>query len=516
MPWPRKGFISQWAEQHPHLTALLGFGVIAAVGLGGYVFAAQHLAGWGFPLDDAWIHQTYASHLAAWGTWAYRAGQPSAGATAPLWVLLLALGYLLRVSPLVWSALLGWLTLTALGWAGWALWRVWMPQYRGWWPWLAGLVLVTSWHMLWAGLSGMETALAALGMLALTLAGPLAVQKSSAWAGVVGAGVGLMVWLRPETMIVLALLAAVPWLDALKTRSPAAYKHALQRTLALGAGFAALVGPYLLFNLHLAGRIWPNTFYAKQAEYAALRQQPLVVRWMRVALPLFVGPGVVLLPLGFLQMWRDFRNRAWGRLVAPVWAWGHVTLYALRLPVAYQHGRYVMPALAVLLWYGLRGLASLWQSAGQAPFQRWRWILSRSVGILVILVSAAFLGLGAQAYAQDVAVIETEMVATAQWMANHLPTGTRVAAHDIGAVGYFTDFPLVDLAGLVSPEVIPFVRDEDALRQFLDQQDVDVLVVFPDWYTHLTRGLPVLYFNPEGWGPRLGSTHMTVYRWKPH
>ena len=37
----------------------------------------------GFPLDDGWIHQTYARSLAAGHGWAYSPGEPSAGATAP-------------------------------------------------------------------------------------------------------------------------------------------------------------------------------------------------------------------------------------------------------------------------------------------------------------------------------------------------------------------------------------------------------------------------------------------------
>ena len=36
-----------------------------------------------------------------------------------------------------------------------------------------------------------------------------------------------------------------------------------------------------------------------------------------------------------------------------------------------------------------------------------------------------------------------------------------VAAHDIGALGYLDDHQLVDLAGLITPEVIPFMLDEE-------------------------------------------------------
>ena len=51
----------------------------------------------GFPLDDAWIHQTYARNLARYGRLEFTPGVSSAGSTAPLWTLLLALGYVLHL-----------------------------------------------------------------------------------------------------------------------------------------------------------------------------------------------------------------------------------------------------------------------------------------------------------------------------------------------------------------------------------------------------------------------------------
>ena len=63
--------------------------------------------GFAFPLDDSWIHQTYARSLAQTGQWAFLPGQPSAGSTAPLWTLCLAAGYALGVDSLLWSHGLG-------------------------------------------------------------------------------------------------------------------------------------------------------------------------------------------------------------------------------------------------------------------------------------------------------------------------------------------------------------------------------------------------------------------------
>ena len=68
---------------------------------------------------------------------------------------------------------------------------------------------------------------------------------------------------------------------------------------------AAILGnenaPYALLNLSLNGTLLPNTFSAKQAEYAVLRQWPLVQRIWLVTLQPFVGAQALLLPgLGML------------------------------------------------------------------------------------------------------------------------------------------------------------------------------------------------------------------------
>jgi hypothetical protein len=89
-----------------------------------------------------------------------------------------------------------------------------------------------------------------------------------------------------------------------------------------------------------------------------------------------------------------------------------------------------------------------------------------------------------------------------------------VAAHDIGALGYFGQRRLLDLAGLVSPQVIPFMRDEPRLAAFLDQQRADYLVTFPGWYPELVRRAPGPVYTTSGeYGPSLGDENMAVYRW---
>src|SRR5690554_6070550 len=95
--------------------SVLLLGLLAAAALAAYLAWSGREYGPGFPLDDAWIHQTYVRNLAQQGEWAFTPGQPSGGATSVAWVLLLAPGVWLGLAPFVWAWLLGWLALWGLG-----------------------------------------------------------------------------------------------------------------------------------------------------------------------------------------------------------------------------------------------------------------------------------------------------------------------------------------------------------------------------------------------------------------
>ena len=115
----------------------------------------------GFPLDDSWIHLTYARNLAVYGEWAFQPGKPSAGSTAPLWTALLSLGFFFKLAPYIWTYLLGTLLLWGIGLLGDMIVRNVSPAYRSHFPWV-GLFLVMEWHLVWSAASGMETLMHAL------------------------------------------------------------------------------------------------------------------------------------------------------------------------------------------------------------------------------------------------------------------------------------------------------------------------------------------------------------------
>ncbi len=475
--------------------------ILVLCAVGGYLLMSREYCCIGFPLDDAWIHQTYARNLAERGEWAFRPGQPSAGSTSPLWSAVLAIGFWLDMAPYPWAYLLGTVLLWGVVLAVEAGIRQAIPSYRPRFPW-AGALIALEWHFVWAAASGMETIFYG-ALVTWTLLSLMKDKRSYVTTGLL---IGIGIWVRPDGITLLGPAA----LTALLAEHVWRKRFRALLDLFIGSGTPFLF--YLLFNVRLNGAPWPNTFYAKQAEYAILRQAPLLERYAEQWLQPLVGVGAFLLPGAVLWLVVVWRRRDWHTLAAMVWFAAYLGLYAWLLPVTYQHGRYVMPAMGIFFVWGLLGL---WRLATTPASPR--LVRSLLVGWRagIYLLALLFWIQGGMAYARDVAFIESEMVATARWVNEKLPDDVLIAAHDIGALGYFDSHPLLDLAGLVSPQVIPFLRDETRLAAYLDAQGADYLVVFPDWYPSLVANREPVFVTNAPYAPAQGGTNMAVYRWGP-
>ena len=467
----------------------------ALIGIGFFLLVSALTYRIGFPLDDAWIHLTYARNIVEYGEWAFRPGQISAGSTSPLWTALLSIGYLLRLAPYAWTFFLGWGILSLMGIRAEGIARKALPSYKTKIPWV-GLFIVLAWHLTWSATSGMETLLH--GLLILEVLG-LLLEKSHQYM-TIGLLAGLSVWVRPDGLTLLGpiLLTVFFQEHGIRARAGALAKVFI--------GFGILFVFYLLFNLILSGEPMPNTFYAKQAEYQEYwLAKSLSGRLTDYILPIIAGPFIGLVPGLFLWVYGTIRERNWGGMAGMIWLLGYIGIYFLRLP-AYQHGRYIIPVMPVLYLWGMIGML------GYIGSPRVNQRISFLWKSLIILLIISFQWVGASQNAQDVLMIESQMVRTAQWINENLPPDSIVAVHDIGAIGYFTPNPLVDLAGLITPDVVPFIRDETRLADYLDSENAGYLVTFPSWYPELIERRPLVF--EAGAADFPFDDNMSVYVWK--
>ena len=487
---------------------------LPVIGVGVALAALLYLGGvtWtggvqGFPLDDAWIHQTYARNLAFDGQWSYVPGRASTGSTSPLWTLALTPAYILGINHLLWTLSLGAAMLALVAWMSIRLLRRLFVVPREM-ELAVAAFCVLEWHLVWAAFSGMETLLyAALVLVCLDryLAFEAA-EREAAWEKVtwlsglwMGLCSGLLVLTRPEGLLLLALLAV--WFVARRWRF-GLRRETVFWALAAAVGCLAFVLPYAVFNLRTAGFLFPTTFYAKQAEYHSMIESlSLPLRFAELLQAVWAGPQVLLVPGFLFSVGYSLKHRRFDVILLWVWWVCSVTLYAIRLPMAYQHGRYLIPTVPVFVILGVWGTWSLMRLAVTRASTR---IVSRAWTVALAVVLVMFWIVGARAYAQDIRFIYGEMGAMAEWLAENTSPQSRLAVHDIGLVGYYLKRPFIDLAGLVTPEVIPFIDDEKRLLAFMETEGVDYVVVFPDWsdpYRRLVQD------------PRLSQVHDTGYSW---
>jgi hypothetical protein len=443
--------------------------------------------GIGFPLDDAWIHQTYARNLLQNGSWSFVPGEISGGSTSPLWTLFLALGFVFKGNGFYYWTLA--ISIASLCGLVYLLCRSLLnldDQIQTGKLFLFGLVAAMEWHLQWSAASGMETILFSLFIVILFF---ITSKKEINWL-LVGLFSGLIVWIRPDGLTLFGPICFVI-IQAILER-----KFDWKKLLKFLLPCMILIGGYILFNLLTTGQVFPNTFYAKQKEYSELLKFPVWQRIINEFSPIWIGVCSFLIPGFIYKIVQSIHHRNYGVLGFLIWVIGYVTLFAIRLPVIYQHGRYVIPVIPLFVLLGFSGTLGLLELIRKEKFKS---IAIFALASLFTLVSVAFFVKGIDAYRTDLKVIDQFMVQPAKWMNKNTDSTAVIAVHDIGAMGFYSDRKLIDLAGLINPEVIPFIQDETRIYAYLEENKADYFVGFSDWY-----------MNSRNWGQVIQSFNMIV------
>ncbi|MGD9547149.1 MAG: hypothetical protein AB7V45_06295 [Candidatus Krumholzibacteriia bacterium] len=443
----------------PLLSLLLAAAVLAAAG-----FFLR-----GYTTDDTFIHLRYAENLLERGEFSFNPGERSYGATSPLWIFGLALLLTLGAPPLLAAWLLGalcGLLVVLLIWS--MVGRLELPP-----AWGAAVLLLAAgdvWFLRWS-FSGMETPLATALLLVMVWplihrgglpAGPGVWRLHLAW----GVAAGLAALTRPEFMVIVPL--AWPWLTwAGGGGSRSAGTPLIARLGAAVAGWLVVMGPWLAYAWSAFGRLTPGTASAKSA---AATLDPLVMGgylWQSAKV-LGLTQGVMWLALAALAAVLALRNRlpapgvdasaapAFRRDVAlagiaMTWAAALMGGYAAKQ--VWIISRYICPLAPVLLLAAAVLARRL--AAGSPGGTRVAASILGPAAIVTLAVNAAVFTDQVVPHARTFPLgIKECYVGMGEWIRDNAEQDAVVAALDIGAVGYASGRRVLDLMGLVSPEVL--------------------------------------------------------------
>ena len=304
--------------------------------------------------------------------------------------------------------------------------------------------------------------------------------------------------------------------------------------------FVAVVAPMFVYNWSVTGYLLPTSFYSKLQSvgipgalvdarvswWSALVAGPAREVWdvWRVwagdncilILPFFVGLGWVI-ARAFKASGEDGRSLLIPALLAiqpVVWA-----LCAGYRPPSYQSQRYIADLNPLFIVLGMIG--------GWVLVERIRGLRRPGLRVFlfgaVVVASLARQPSGVETYAKNVRDTTQMQVAIGRWVRDNAAPGSLLAVNDIGAIGFIADMPVLDLQGLVTPEILP-LRDFEhrldgtapgAVFEFIVDRRPDYLIIFPQWYPELDARRDL--FTPEFWvelddNVTNGASLMVVYR----
>lgn len=454
----------------------------------------QAAPGLGLPFDDSYISLQFARNLARYGFLTFDGETASAGATSLLHVALLAVPIKLGADPVRASVGLGVLLhlalVAAVYWLGWAIFRDRLVAALS-----AASAAVTG-YLVFDALNGMETTLFLL--VSACTAGALFSAKSERGMLLAGAFGALAVLSRPEGVL---LLGAMVLYEVLHPERPALRSPAALRrlTLLVAPSVAALIG-LVAFYWASTGTPTPGTATAKLLFFREF-EASFQTKFDRIdgGVANFVAPVLPWLALTAFSV-----RRRETLLYAFFWV-AFIVLYYFLLPGGVSHYwyRYQHAFLVPIVVSGSAGAVALVRSL---PRRGWDLLAATAIG-LVLLAGVAFqYNAFRNHYANDVGLNETRQVDLALYLRDVVPPGGTVATHDIGAIGYYSERTVIDLVGLIDPDVTRYHSGRH-LREYVDQVQPDYIVVFPSWedyFLHLGLKDDPALFEPVmlfGGGP---------------
>ncbi len=432
---------------------------IRNVALGAVLFGVLLLPLRDTVVDDTFIHLQYARNLAAAGELSFNRGDPTYGATSPLWVGILALSAKAGADLLVWCRVFAWLFAAA---SIALVYRITAAAGGGPWTPLAAALMLASdaWFVRWSAV-GMETSFAVfMTLVVLDLARSAA--RSAGRSALLGAALFLAALSRPEALLLVPLAAAAML-----------FAKGTARRFAFLLVFVPLFAAWLFVIHRHTGTYFPLTAGAKQG---AIDFSPLILR--RALIPARIMGATLLLPWIALLAGLaagSFRRRSPGYYLSESGSLREepgvllMLLWVFALPVAYVVldfqvlSRYLVPVAPAVIVLGLTAWRKL--VAGITADARTRRAAVAIFTSLAILQSVLLYELEVvpptRAFSQ---ALETMLGGMGRWLDTNASEDALVAACDIGAIGYYSHRRILDLGGLVSPEINRMRREIDVDR----------------------------------------------------
>lgn len=450
-----------------------------------YRFAINQNKVRSFPLDDPWIHLTFAKNIFEYFSFSFFKNEMvTAGSTSPLFTILEAVGFFFTTNEMLIGYAMGVLFFVLSAYAFYRLSVLEFGKEIIFALLTAGIFIIDKW-IVFISLSGMETT---MFIFILVLASFFYKKRMALPLGTM---LGLLLWTRPDGV---AFIGAII-IDYALIRTYS--KNQLDLQLFTGKdfrkiilSFALVAGLYIVLNYVLSGSFLPNTYNAKLTYYSPEFRS----RWDFLQYEVweyFKTGAYYVLMIGFLysvgKLIYDLYTKTYNQnTLYIVFILLFVLMYFIKLPYAHRFGRYMMPLIPFFILVATVGFRDIARIINKYTTNA---LFSKSIFYILIGITY-FIGVknydeNREQYALQCKYIYDRQVMAAQWLNKYTKEDDIVATHDVGAIGYYSNRKIVDVAGLVTPELIGKINDlsyVSYLQTYMKEKGVTYLAFLREWY----------------------------------
>ena len=262
-----------------------------------------------------------------------------------------------------------------------------------------------------------------------------------------------------------------------------------QLAIALGI-FFVLILPYLILSFLQTGSLLPGTAYAK-AVFFGESTMPLINKagfFKNRLLPFY---GSFLYPASLFMLPLMLFSR---RVIALPYLWFYFIIfygtYFAVYPGAIQNywNRYQHIFIPFIIMAIASGAVI---ASGIVRNKAVRIMAVTFIAASILYNQGASFIAADKTYAAEISSTRNQKIDLALWLKRNTPENSLIALHDIGAVGYYSERKILDLVGLVNPEVTGYYLDQRSKRviplsernilSYLKEKRPDYLVMFYEW-----------------------------------
>lgn len=478
-----------------------------------YLAVAKSVNGYfSFPLDDPWIHLTFAKNLAQYFSFSYFKNEmATAGSTSPVYTFLVAAGFVVSNNEMIISYVIGILFFILSG--------VYFYKLSGfdfakenYFALLFTAIFVADKWMSFISVSGMETT-----MFIFTLIAAAYFYRKRNTA-VFAVFLGLILWGRPDGVTFIGALAVDYFFAVRFSKTDKTIKlFSKNDFVKIGIIAGAIVVLYFIMNFVLSGSLLPNTYSAKLTYYSPEMKSRSEFLKLEVW-DYFTSGAYGILAVGFIfsavKMLYDLAKKKYNPNILYVLAvFALIFVYWFKLPYAHRFGRYLMPAIPFIILASGLGFREMSIIAGKY-FKSKNLANGFMILVSAVIILYSFLNYNENktTYAGQCAYIHDRQVVTAMWIKENTKPEDIIATHDVGAIGYYSDRKIVDVAGLITPELITKINDKNYstfLMEFLKNNNVSYLAFLREWYRVVNQNPLYTSINKEP------IEFMDVFKYEP-